>query len=245
MQAGNLRGVEDQRVGAVMRAMRLRRGLRQADVAVAAGVSAQTVSRLERGRLETLSLRVIRAIGRVLEVRLDLAPWSRHGDLMRFATADHAALVEAIVRELLALGWEARVEVSFSELGERGFIDILAWHAPTRTLLVIEVKTQIVDVGETAGVLDRKRRLGPRVAAALGWDPAHVSTALVVRKTRTNERLVADHRATFAGLLPLGTRSFRAWLRHPKGVIGAVAFWAVVSASNSRRRAVGRPSRSS
>jgi hypothetical protein len=190
-----------------------------------------------------MSLRVIRSVGRVLEVRVELAPWSRHGDLARFATADHAALVEIIIRELVALGWEARAEVSFSEYGERGFVDILAWHASTRTLLVIEVKTRIVDVGETAGVLDRKRRLAPRIAAGLGWDAGHIANALIVRAGRTNERRVGDLRATLAGSLPSGTRAFRAWLRHPKGVIGAVAFWPVAIPPNSRRRAARRPAR--
>lgn len=34
-------------------------------------------------------------------------------------------------------------EVSFSIYGQRGVIDILAWHAATRSLLVIELKTEM------------------------------------------------------------------------------------------------------
>ena len=224
--------MDDIRFGAVVRSVRLRRGIRQVDVAARAGVSGQTVSRVERGHLETFSVRTLRAIGGVLEIRLQLAPWSRHGDLSRFATADHAALVEAVVRTLDALDWEARAELSFSEYGERGFIDILAWHASTRTLLVIEVKTRIVDIGETVGILDRKVRLAAGIAARFGWVPSHVACVLIVREDRTNRRRIDEHRATFASLLPAGTRRFWAWLRQPEGPLGAVAFWSA-SRSNS------------
>ena len=224
--------MDDQRFGAVLRAVRQRRGWRQADVASLAGVSIQTVSRIERGHGASSTLRVLRVVARVLEIRLDLAPWSRHGDIVRFATADHAALVEGVLRVLAPLGWEARAEVSFSEHAERGFIDVLAWHAASRSLLVIEAKTQIVDVGETVGILDRKLRLARRIAARFAWEPANVGCALIVAEGRTNRRRIADHRATFGSALPGDGRRFRAWLRRPASSIEAVAFW-----PNSRPRA--------
>jgi transcriptional regulator with XRE-family HTH domain len=217
--------MDDQRVGSVFRAIRIRRGLRQVDVAIAAGVSDQTVSRIERGHLETLSVKILRRVARVLEVRLDLAPWSRRGDVHRFATADHADLVEQVIRELESLGWTARTEVSFSAYGERGFIDVLAWHAPSRTLLVIEIKTEIVDVGEILGTLDRKRRLAEGVGRQLGWQPLIVSSALIIRESRTSRRRVEAHLATFRTALPDGGRRLRAYLRRPSGSVAALAFW--------------------
>jgi hypothetical protein len=66
-------------------------------------------------------------------------------------------------------GWSIAPEVSFSIWGERGLIDILAWHAPTRSLLVIELKTAIVDVSGLVGTVDRKRRLAPEIARSRGW----------------------------------------------------------------------------
>ena len=227
--------VDDQRVGAVFRTVRVRRGWRQLDVARLAGVSSQTVSRIERGHLATLTIQVARAVARALEIRLELAPWSRHGDLARLATADHADLVELILPELTALGWHVRAEVSFSERGERGFVDILAWHAPARTLLVVEVKTAIVDVGEIVGILDRKQRLAGRIAERFGWRPASIGTALLIRAGRTNRRRIAEHRSIFGSALPADGRRLRAWLRHPDGPIEAVAFW-----SDSRPGAPGQ-----
>ena len=40
-----------------------------------------------------------------------------------------------------------------------------------RALLVIELKTAIVDVGELLGTFDRKVRNAGEVARRLGWDP--------------------------------------------------------------------------
>lgn len=42
-------------------------------------------------------------------------------------------------------GWLPRVEATYSRFGERGSIDVLAFHAATRTLLVVEIKTVIAD----------------------------------------------------------------------------------------------------
>lgn len=63
-------------------------------------------------------------------------------------------------------------EVSFSIYGERGVIDLLAWHGPSRTLLVIELKTEVVDAAEMLGVLDRKTdsRKGSRaIEVGMRW----------------------------------------------------------------------------
>lgn len=230
----------DDRVGAILRAMRVRRGLRQVDVARLARVSDNTVSRVERGHFEALSLRSIRAVSRVLEVRLDLAPWSRHGDLHHFATSEHAGLVESIIGVLQELGWDARAEVSFSSAGERGFIDILAWHGPSRTLLVIEVKTEIVDVGELVGTFDRKRRLARGIAAGLGWVPEAIAAAVIVLDTHTNRRRVHDHADTMRTQLPSDGRQLRGFLRSPSGALSALAFWPnrhARTASQNRRGA--------
>jgi transcriptional regulator with XRE-family HTH domain len=224
------------RIGSLLRALRVRRRLRQLDVARLAGVSDQTVSRIERGRLEDLSLAAIRRVVRVLEARLDLSVWTRAGDIERVASARHADLVESVISTLPDLGWVARPEISFSVGGERGLIDVLAWHVETRTLLLIEVKTEIVDVGEVVGTLDRKRRLAPMLAARLDWSPIAFATALIVADTTTNHRRVREHAATFRSALPDGGQTFRAFIRRPSGSLAAVAFW-----SNRHPGSVRRP----
>jgi hypothetical protein len=67
-------------------------------------------------------------------------------------------------------GWIWLSEVTFSHYGERGIIDILAWHPPTRSLLVIELKTELVDPQKLVAVMHRRVRLGRQIAAREGWD---------------------------------------------------------------------------
>jgi transcriptional regulator with XRE-family HTH domain len=239
--------MDDQRLGSLLRALRIKRGLRQIDVAVLAGVSDVTVSRIERGQLATLSLGALRRVARVLEVRLDLSAWSRSGDIERIASSRHSALVDALIRELAKARWRARPEVSFNHNGERGLVDIAAWHPATRTLLFVEVKTEIVDVGETVGTFDRKRRLAATIARSLGLEPTSYSCAIVIADTRTNHRRVMEHRATFRAAFPGSGRGFRAFIRAPTGTIAAIAFWPLRQPGTARQisggtRRVRRPS---
>jgi transcriptional regulator with XRE-family HTH domain len=231
--------MDDERFGGLARVLRIRRGLRQIDVAKLAGVSDQTVSRIERGHLETLSVSVIRRVMRVLEARLDLAIRTRAGEIERLGSAVHSALVETVIEALRESGWVTRAEASFSVAGERGLIDIVAWHASTRSLLLIEIKTEIVDVGEALGTFDRKRRLAPVIARQLGLDPVSTSAALVVADTRTNHRRVQEHAATFGGTLPHGGQRFRAFIARPFGSVEALAFWPVRRSGSVRPLAAG------
>ena len=116
-------------------------------------------------------------------------------------------------------------EVSFSIYGERGIIDILAWHAATRSLLVIELKTLIVDVQALVGDVDRKRRLAKQVARDRGWDAATVSSWVIVVRSATNQRRVAAHRTMLRTALPTDGRTMRGWLRKPAGAMRGLSMW--------------------
>ena len=70
--------MNDQRVGAAFRAVRLRRGLRQIDLAALAGVSAAVVSALEQGRIGRITVDAIRAVARPLDMQVDVVT-SWHG----------------------------------------------------------------------------------------------------------------------------------------------------------------------
>ena len=223
--AGHTRPMQDLAFGVRVRSVRVRHGMRQFDVAIRAGVSDATVSRIERGHIDSVSVRALRAVASALEIRVDLTPRWRGGDLERAVSARHARLAEAAIRWLAAVpGWVVRPEVSFSIYGERGIIDLLAWHEDRRALLVIELKTEIVDVGETIGTLDRKARLAGTVAADLGWAADSVSVSLIVADGRTNRRRLSDHAATFRAALPDDGRRLRGWLRKPVGRVQALTF---------------------
>ncbi len=181
-------GMDDLRFGAVIRRTRQRRGWRQADLASKAGVSPTTVGRVERGHVRTLTLENLRSIAGALEVRVELTPRWRGGDLDRLLNANHSRLHEAVAQMFVAElpDWVLAPEVSFSVFGERGVIDILAWHPGRRALLLIDLKTGIADVNEMVGTFDRKRRLARTIARERGWDPLTIGAWVIVATTRTN-----------------------------------------------------------
>jgi len=226
----------DQRLGATLRAVRVRRSLRQIDVATRADVSRSTVSRLERGHVGELSLDTIRAVCAALDVRLDLVPRWRGGELDRLLNARHSAMHEGLASWLagFAPDWALVAEVSFSIYGERGVIDAIAWHPASRSLIVIELKTEIVDVQELLGTLDRKRRLAPGIVVDRGWRPARVGVWLLVAEGVTNRRHVGRHQLTLRSVLPGDGRTMRAWLRAPTGPIAALSFLSYARPGNVR-----------
>ncbi len=213
------------RLGAAVRAARLRRRLRQRDLAALAGVSQSTVSRIERGHIGSLSMDTVAAVCEAISVRVDLVPRWRGGDLDRLLNARHAALHDSAARWFARRhrAWVLAPEVSFSIYGERGVIDVLGWHPIRRALLVIELKTEIVDVNELIGTLDRKRRLAPVVARDRGWDAATVSAWVVVARSRTNRRRIDGHAALLRNAFPSDAREMRGWLRDPVGSCAAVS----------------------
>jgi hypothetical protein len=126
------------------------------------------VSRLERGRLDGMTVASVErvATGLGATVSLELR-W--HGEqLDRLMDASHAALEKTIARNLRAGGCVVEVEVSFSIYGDRGRCDAVAYHPPTGTLLIVEAKTRLGDLQELLGRLDVKTRLGPQIARQLG-----------------------------------------------------------------------------
>lgn len=217
--------MEDIAFGATIRAARIRRSWRQVDLAAAARVSRTTVGRVELGHLDELTLRAVRRVAHALDIQVGLLPRSRSAAVERITSARHSALAEHVARWLARRpGWIARPEVSFSIWGERGVVDLFAWHAATRSLIVIELKTAIVDVGEILGTLDRKVRLAREIVAALDWEPASVSICLIVAEGRTNHRRVGEHSRTFRAALPDDGRRLGAWLRSPTGTVRALTF---------------------
>ena len=123
------------RLGHAYRALRLQKRWRQMDLGAKAGVSPSTISRIERGHLDEVSVATLRRVAEALGASLDIRlRWNGEG-LDRLLDQAHAELVEGFVRRVTACGWTADVEVSFSLWGERGSIDILGWHPATRSLV--------------------------------------------------------------------------------------------------------------
>jgi transcriptional regulator with XRE-family HTH domain len=219
--------MDDDRLGTVIRLVRQRRGWRQEDLAAEAGTSRSSVSRIERGSLGPQSIDLVRSVASALDIQVRIVPRWRGGDLDWLLNRGHSALNESVTRWFRAdlPDWILQPEVSFSIYGERGAIDILAWHPGRRALLVIELKTDLVDMNELLGTFDRKRRLARRVALERGWDPLTVSAWLVVAEGRTNRARVAAHHAMLRASLPDDRGAVMRWLRDPSGTVAGLSFW--------------------
>jgi transcriptional regulator with XRE-family HTH domain len=216
--------VDGVRVGRGLRTIRLRLGKRQADIAQTARVSRSFVAKVESGRIEDIDLRRLEAVCRAVGATLDLRiRW--HGEHMdRLLDEAHSLLVNELIRRLDGLGWRSLAEHSFNEFGERGSIDVLAWHEPTRSVVVIEVKSLIADGQEALFSHDRKARLAPKLARDLGWDPAQVGRLLVLADTTSNRRHIDLLAATFGAAYPTRGDRVRGWLRAPSGSMSGLMF---------------------
>jgi transcriptional regulator with XRE-family HTH domain len=218
--------VDAVRLGTTFRALRIKKAWRQQDLATQAKCPRGAVSKLEVGGVAELEVSVVLGIAEALGATLDLVLRWHGGDLERLVNARHSQMHESVAKFLLAApSWEFAPEVSFSIYGERGVIDILAWHTQTRTLLVIELKTEIVDVNDLMATADKRRRLAAKVARERGWDPLTVSSWVIVAESTTNRRRVAAHKSTLRTAFPLDGHAINAWLNQPSQAVAALSFW--------------------
>jgi transcriptional regulator with XRE-family HTH domain len=221
----------------------------QSQVAGAANVCRSVVSQIERGGLEETSLLIIRRVASVLGISLPFEPHWRGSDLARLLDERHAALVRAIVERLTRLGWHSLVEHSFSEWGERGSIDVFAWHAGSRAVLVVEAKTRIVDLQNLLSTEDRKRRLAPILGRKLGWSPIVVGSIVVLPEETWARSAVRRYGAIFDAKFPMRTAEVRRWLKSPLGDMAGIWFLVNDAPGDPKRKSGGsmrvRPRRSS
>ena len=215
------------RLGHLYRALRIRLGWRQEDLAARSGRSQSAVSRVELGQISGMPIAVLEDLAGALDARLVVRLLWRGADADRLLDAAHASLVEVMVRRLEMHGWAATPETTFSVFGERGSIDVLARHPSRRNPLVVEVKTSIGNIQELIATHDRKARLAP----SLGLDPGQArdraatprsagleraDRLLVIAGTHAARRRVIEHAATFRAAYPERDGAARRWLAAPR-----------------------------
>jgi transcriptional regulator with XRE-family HTH domain len=231
-------------IGRVLRMTRVRRGQRQVDVARSARLSPATVSRHERGILASVGLLERHAAGLGLRVELQLI--GRGGELARTRDEEHA-LIEELLAHLLEDGrFDTRPEVTFNSWGERGRVDLAAFHESRRLLVLAEAKGELTDLQQTLGAIDLRERLAQTIAGQLGWKPHATVILLAVAQTDTNRQIVRRHPRLFArfaqrtlrhGSAPVRTGDARVLLWIPSRRVGRDAWLA------GRRRVRGRAPR--
>jgi transcriptional regulator with XRE-family HTH domain len=233
--------MDDTRIGSLVRALRVRAGMRQVDLAVAAGVSQSLISSIECGHIDASTIATLRRVFQALGGRFDGHVLWRGADVDRLLDARHAALVEASVRSLRQLGWETHLETTYSIYGERGSIDVLGAMAARRAVAVEEIKTDLPRLEEAIRKLDEKERLVVEQIAMkrFGWRPTAVGRILVLPDIDRVRRLVAAHADVLEAAFPARGAEVRHWLRRPEGRLSGILFVADTSMLGGIGRTVG------
>ena len=196
------------------RMLRVRQRLTQAALASRAGVPRRAVWTLECGRARRLRLGDAESILRELGARVDLRLQWNGTELDRMLDERHAGLGAAVKRRLEKWGWIVRVEESFNHYGDRGRIDLLAFHPATGILLVVELKTTLVDVQALLGSLNVKARIASSVGRRYGWRERAVVPAIVFVEDRTTRNRLGRVLGLF-DRYELRGRAAVTWLRRP------------------------------
>lgn len=209
------------RLGLGFRALRRRRGWTQEQLSKRAGVSRSVVWRIERGHADRVVLHTLVRVALALDARIDVR---------------HARLVDRVLGILRSSDWDVATEVSFNVRGERGSVDIRAFHRATGSLLVIEIKSVVPDLQAMLSGLDRKGRLAPEIARDRGWQVRTVTRLLILPDDRTARRRVDTYATTFSTALPARTAEVRRWIQSPEGTRHGVMFLSDARQQGTRQR---------
>jgi transcriptional regulator with XRE-family HTH domain len=234
--AATITAMDAVRLGLSIRALRRRPNWTQNQLGQRVGMSASEISRIERGAAYRVPIRTLERILEGLGARLYVRVLWRGEELDRLLDRDHALVVERMLALLALHGWTTIPEATFQVGGERGSIDILAWHEATGTLLAIEVKSVVPDVQATVGGLDRKARIAPTLARERGWAVRSIGRLLVLPDDRTARRRIEAFGATFDRALPARTAEIKRWLARPSGSLAGVLFLSDVPVKHARQR---------
>jgi transcriptional regulator with XRE-family HTH domain len=199
------------RLGAELRASRLRRRLTQEQLAELAGISRSAESRIERGQGGGQSLdtwqRLAIAAGTPLLARLQRDP------LEDTADAGHLAMQELVLRLGRRAGARGLFELATKQGEPWRSTDVGLRDDVRRRLWLIECWNSFGDIGAGARSSARKVAEAERLAIALGGqEPYAVRSCWVVRDTRRNRELVRRYPEVFAARFPASSRGWVAAL---------------------------------
>ena len=215
---------DDQRLAAASRALRRRHGLTQKALA-ALGQSLHIQRMLETGQAGRLQVDDLRGHFRRLGANVRVTVWYDGATLDRLLDEDHASVVEAGIRLLQRYDWEPASEITFSEYGERGSIDLFGSRESDRAVFVGEAKSAWGSLEETLRTFDAKVRLAPTIARKrLGWTPSVVGAAIILREDASARRVAQRHAATLGASYPARNVEIRRWLRQPSGALRGLWF---------------------
>ena len=220
-----------------VRDVRLALGWSQRELARRAELAQSTICRIERATLADLTVDTAAVVLDVLGVRatLDLqSPLIADG--RRQKDPGHARCVAYVVRRLRRLGWVTATEVEIVTGSGRGWIDVLAYRERDGLLLVIEVKTELVDVGSVLRQVSWYERAAWDAARREGWLPRQAIGAVLVLATQRTFEKVAENRELLRQSFPLSARGLALAVSGDAGVESRMRAMAMIDPYNRSRR---------
>jgi len=198
-------------VGAGVLSSRKERGWSQTRLAAESGVPQTVISSIERATHANPPLETVGRLCTALDAELivEIRPARLVGKSDQRDPA-HAACVAATRRILERAGWTTASEVEIVTGRAHGFVDLIAFDAVTKRLLVIEVKTEIRDVGGLERQTGWYLREAWAAAKRLEWKPLSVSGVVVCLATAAVDAVVIANRDELAAAFPIRGRAVRA-----------------------------------
>ena len=124
----------------------------------------------------------------------------------------HARCSAYVQRRLESRGWLVRREIEVVHGRSHGWIDLLAFDPRTRTLLVIEIKTQLDDLGRIERTLAWYERDAWAAARRLGWRPRRAAGWVLLLATTACDDRIRDNRDAVASAFPSRASDMLVWL---------------------------------
>jgi transcriptional regulator with XRE-family HTH domain len=203
------------RVATVVREARSMHAWTQGDVSERTGISRQMIAAVESAGANP-SLDVLASLFDGLGIDLDLSVRSVVSvDGGRRHDTAHALCSAYVQRRLEAAGWKVAREVRIESGRYLGWIDLLAFDVHTGTLLVIEIKTRLDDVGAIERSMDWHLREAMRAARRIGWRPQRVAGWLLAMATDEVEDQLRADRMLWASTFPARAPELAAAVRDP------------------------------
>jgi DNA-binding XRE family transcriptional regulator len=174
----------------------------QQTLADAVGVSRAYIAAIEGGRANP-SLDLVVRIADRLGIEIDLV--ARQPLVLARPQHDlvHARCSGYIDRRLRRAGWEVQREVEVVHGRSHGWIDLLAFDPRTRTLLVIEVKTRLDDLGAVERQLGWYERSGLRLAREWRWRADRVAGWLIALASDEIDRAIRANSEALGAAFPM------------------------------------------
>lgn len=196
------------KIGWLVRDLRLTVGWSQRELARRADVSQALVSAIESGRIANVTVGTLAALLAAMgsELVIDaIRPFL--ADRERQRDPAHVLCINQVVRRLQRAGWATATEVEVGGDRSRGWVDVLAWNPVTGVVLVIEIKTEIHDLGAIERSLGWYERESWAAARRLGWQPRRVVGVLILLATEANDTRLRDNREAIARGFPIRAAS--------------------------------------